>query len=350
MKRPALLLALFATPLACDVEPAGLVPQPVDVNVVGSATVAFDNLRLVAMVEGEDGALAFGPDVAITSTGTPVTIELTHTPDLGASPQQFPLRLTSDGQGLLVSRVRLIAYLDHDRSGSYQDGQSLFGPDQPLGIEQYWRGVASLPDPEAQVGLLSPEAAAGLYDATGGRFSGFVPVQLGGGGELAPDTSGDPFEVDTSRLSIVNADLACRRELRNTTDPEPVIRLWVDRALDPSATCGLDIADCRPVDTSTLTPPALPEGEPVNPFVATHAQCRRRAGLELLVLETRRVRCHPMTCACFDAVDVEAVATSTSAPPAWWPCGDTVDPCPSTLPLYRVDPECFPMDEEDEDE
>lgn len=350
----ALLLAALVCSLSCSPPPdATLAPMPVAVEVVGSTTVALDHLRLVAMYEGDEGLLAFGPDVAVTSTGTPLTLELTHPGDIGPAPRQFGLRLTSDGQGVLVGRARLIAYIDHDRSESFQYGEQIFGPDQPLGIEDFWRGVAWMPQPELQVGGLTSEAAASLYRATGDRYTGIVPVVRVSDTELSPIASADPILVDLTRLSVVNADIACRRQLRNTSDPPPAVRLWVDRALDPGVVCGLEIADCRPVDTSTLTPPALPpppEDRPDNPFVARNAQCRRRGGLEVLVIEEDRVVCNPPTCLCSDHVTIEAVATSTSSAPRWWPCGEEVVRCPSNQPLYRVDPECFEEEDEDNDE
>lgn len=340
---------------ACAPEPATLQPFPASVNVVGSATIAFDRLRLVALLQG-DGPEDFvlGPDVAITATGTPVQLELTHPADLELESLPFALRLSADGAGTLAARARFVAYQDLDDSGDFQIGEALFGPDRPVGLDEFWRGVAWLADPEEQVSLLSPEAAEGYYRATGDRYTAFVPVEVGANNVLSPDLSGEPILVDVSRHTIANADLACRRRLRNIFDPPPEVLLWVDDSLDAEALCGLELGDCRPVDTSTLTPPTLPDPDIVelNPLVDVNAQCRRQGGVQVLVIEEFRVRCETDTCDCYDVTSVLAVATSTSSAdePEWWPCGEAVEYCPSTQPLYRVDPACFPPPEEDDDE
>lgn len=322
--------------------------RDVEVMVVGSATVSYAQLRVVVLFEGDEGELETGADVAVTSTGTPVRLRLTA-PALNTALRREALPLTPNGENIIVARPRIIAYLDLDGSESYQYGAQRFGPDQPLGADGYWHTLGWLPEPEAQLSALSPEGAQRYYEIAGQRYTPFVTLRRKADGTLIADEEGEPLEVDATRLSITPADLACQGNLRNAATPIPEILMWVDRSLEADTLCGLDVADCRPVDTSTLTPPALPDPELDNPFVATYAQCRRRRGLDLLVVETQRLRCEPSTCGCATAVGVVAVATSTSVPaPAWWPCGQQVDYCDSNLSLYRVDPACFPEPEEDE--
>lgn len=347
--RLALLLTCLGG-VGCSPEAASLQPFTVSVNVVGSATIALDRLRLVAVLEGDDpGELAIGPDVTVTATGTPVQLELRSPEGFEVEVESQPLyvQLTDDGWGVQASRVRFVAYLDVDGSGDYQGGESLLGVDQPVGVDPYGQGVAWLADPEAQLAALPAAAIDAFYRATDDAYTPFLPFMVGS--TFMADESGLAIEVDVARHTIVNADLACRGSLYYGVDPPTEVLLWVDRSLDAQTLCGLEIGDCRPVDTSTLTPPALPDPalEALNPFVDTHAQCRQRGGVQVLVVEEARLRCDPTSCLCVNVDSVVAVATATTATPPWWPCGDTVEFCPSSLPLYRVDPACFPPPEDE---
>ncbi len=339
-----ILVAILLSACAACAPPlvAELQPLDVEVMIVGSATVSFDALRVAVRFESLKGDIEMGSDIAITSTGAPYLLRI-EAPSLTTAPAS-DLRLALDGtrDELHLAWPRLIAYLDHDHSGDFDP--SIDSPDQVLGTDSPQNRIGWLVDPEDALSRLSPEATESYYQATGGLYTPFLVYPLPQTTDLLP-VARLAIPIDASRLSIANSDLRCRGLLRNGPELEPEIKLWVDRSLDPAIVCGLDIADCRPVDTSTLTAPELPPQTRINPVVSRTAQCRRRLGVELLVLQEQRIRCDGR-CICAEAVKIEAVATSTSAePPSWWPCGQELPYCDSSLPLYRVDPKCLQEDE-----
>lgn len=335
---------LLSTCVACAPPlEAELQPLDVDIVVVGSATVAFDLLRVAIRFEGQAGEIEMGSDIAITSTGTLQTIRFEPPNLTRGRGSDLSWQFLGTREGVPLGWPRLVAYLDHNRSGRLEAGPE--SVDQIVGADSQQRRVGWLFDTEATLATLSAEGIEGYYQVTGGRYTPFV---LASGGLLSADDEVPPepgIVIDASQLSIVNSDLLCGGFLRNGSEVPAKVELLVDLSLDPAIVCGLDIADCRPVDTSTLTAPVIPSPTGVNPVVRATAQCRRRLGVELLVIENQRIRCTDR-CVCTNHTTIEAVATSTAAEmPAWWPCGDTLSYCDSDLPLYRVDPECDRPDE-----
>ncbi len=351
------LLSLLLGLGACaGPEYAELEPLQIEVLVVGSATVSYDSLRVAVLYQGAQGGLEVGADVAVTATGTATLMTLLPPSTIERGARLEALQLPPSQQALLVARPRILAYLDLDGSESFQNGRQMTGPDQPLGADGYWQTLGRVVDPWAAIASLGPDAAQAYYRLTDNRFTPFIRLGREAGGNLVADTAPEPYALDATRLSITPADLACQGNLRNAESPPNEVLLWVDRSLDALVLCGLEVPHCLPVDTSTLTPPALPQGPVPNAFVARNSQCRRRRGVEVLIVQEDRLRCAPSTCGCANEISIEAVATATSAvKPPWWPCGETVDYCDSPLPLYQADPECYPQpepepDDEDQDD
>lgn len=346
------LLSLALALSACaGPEYSELEPLQIEVMVVGSATVSYDHLRVAVLYQSATGDLEVGADVAITATGTANLMTLFPPARVESGARLEALELPPSLQAVLVSRPRILAYLDLDGSESFQNGRQLTGPDQPLGADGYWQTLGRVVDPWATIQSLGPDAAQAYYRITNDRFTPFMRLGRQAGGSLVADTAPEPYALDATRLSITPADLACQGNLRNAESPPNEVLLWVDRSLDAEVLCGLEVPNCLPVDTSTLTAPALPDGPVPNAFVARNSQCRRRRGVEVLIVQEDRLRCAPSTCGCANEIKIEAVATATSAlKPSWWPCGQTVDYCDSPLPLYQADPQCYPEPEADEDE
>lgn len=352
MRRRGVLLGLaglVGLSAACggsELEPPG--PLEILIRPVGSSTLSLERLRLALLFRGADG-VRVTRDIALTSTGADLPFTLRAPLDLEIPAPQTTVAIGTDGFGLRVQAARFVPYLDLDGSESFQDGRGLTGPDQVLGLESFFRTFGWVIDAETQLGAIPPEAAAAYYDATGGSYAAFVPMFRVNGAFQAL-TSTVPLPVEIDRHAIAPVDLACDRDLRVAPDPPARVRLLVDDRLDAETLCGLELADCAAVTLGPRPVTSTVAGRvDANPFVDERLQCRRRGGLEVFVREIQRLRCRTSDCGCGQEITVEAVATTTTAPPAWWPCGDeAVVDCPSdAVPLYRADPACVPLDSDE---
>lgn len=316
-------------------------------TVVGTSTLPLARLR-VAGIHLQDGAIETTADVAVTSTGTSVVGTL-QAPTI-ALPARSTLNIAVGDQGRFRGyEVRFFGYLDSDGSGGFSNGPDLNGPDQVVAAAPGTDGYAWLPDLAAQLARQIPETVDQFYTLTGGRHTAFVPVrvlrgglsagaQFGGEGVGALATRPVTISVYLTNTESARHILLCSQSLNGAGSTD--VRVQVDPSAGGDLLCALAIPDCTTATVAELEAPELPLDEGQDLTRPITVQCRRSSHREALIVEEDRIQCSSRTCTCDRLTRVEAIVTSTRAKPSWWPCGDVVEFCDSSLPLYRADRNC----------
>jgi hypothetical protein len=317
--RCALLLVASACGVSDRPDP---LPLDIEVTAVGTTTVSLDTLRLAVLYRGME-SLVITNDVAFTSTTTPIalTLEAPELTDPAATSQLFIFM----NERLSVSTAELVTYLDRDASNSFDPTV-----DVVMGLSDVFLAIAWIFELELQLSTISLEATNAYYNATGDRYTDLMLVQFAGPGAYLV-TEPSPISVEISRMSIAAAELTCGRAAL-TFDERSSVRLTIDEALDLGPFCDIGIGTCESADVAALPPVDL---------TRTSSQCVQRGALESLALETVDLSCDTEDCHCTTTRSVRAIITSTTSVPAWWPCGEEIEYCASSLPLYQIDPACF---------
>lgn len=326
--------------LACAPSELGPpLPGEVRLLAVGTSTLSLDRLRVAGLYRNDE-AIDTTADVAVTATGTPVIGVLTApTIDLSA---RSDFRLRVGQQGNFVARgIRFFGYLDADGSGGFSNGPDLNGPDLVVAAAPTSPSYAWLPELNDQLSAQTPETVEEFYSLTGDRYTAFLPFTAPG---LAPTAGSANIPPPTIVVSLATAEFArhallCVQSLAGEDLTEARVR--VDPSAGGDGLCALAIPDCSTATVAELEAPELPRQDLDDLSVQTTVQCRRSGRREALVIESMRLRCSSSPCRCQRVTQVEAIVTSTGATPGWWPCGETVEVCDSSLPLYRADRSCL---------
>lgn len=335
----ALAAALAAGKAGCAPSEIGdLEPLDVVVQVVGTTTVTPARPRISAFLVGQ-GGIAPLADRALTSTRAPIHLTLQPPPAGHITNRLLQARLGTGNGLLLVEPIRFALYDDLDGTAGFQDGMQVLGPDRILAIDEPPRGYGWVPQLEQQLAVPRPPTVSAYYALTGDRYTAFVPLFRPLDGTVALDASTTSVSVDISQAALAPTRLACGQGF-SSPRTEDILHLQVDDALDADALCGLEVADCSAVRIEELDPRGFVPSPPTGAHGNITIQCRRRGALETVVIETNRRLCRPADCVCERFTETHAVLTATTAPPSWWPCGDTIPYCASSRPLYRTDPPC----------
>lgn len=335
MRRPLLLLVLLLLLGGCEAPgPGGPVPLPL--TVFTSTTVQAElptdaPLRLSLSFRGSAGI-----DTATVVFDAPFSPPLTEIEVGGGEVPRLSGRSgevlayvgdVPEGSRLRVRTTDLVLYADRDGDGA------LTSRDRPLSLTT---AVGFAPDITAQLGELSLVAATYYYESTADRVTSYVRIAVLGG-PVGVISHRRPIEVGLTPEVFVRNELGCSPRSADPFDATPTRSVRVANDLDADAVCGLEEADCQPLDlTSAPTDigPRLPSVES-----ARVRACRRNTTLELLVIEDRAARCRD--CACGWATDVRTFVVRTSSTPAWWPCGREDTPyCDVPGSLLAIPGEC----------
>jgi hypothetical protein len=206
--------------------------------------------------------------------------------------------------------------------------------DRVLAVDQDYYTMGAVLDVEALLREAAPALVDLYYEATGGRFTAFVPT-MGSGDYLYLGTADFAYSLSLDDSGLALASLQCLRSVsnRSTTLPPNVV---LDDALD-TALCGLDYGACRSESLEQL--PAPPVGTVRSSGTQRQAVCRRREGLEALAVSETHLECERCTCTSQSVLDV--FVAPSNALPSWWPCGDEVIYCNSEASLTSYPSECL---------
>lgn len=323
-------------------------PAEVQLIAVGTTTLSLDRLRIAGLYSAAD-AIETTADVSVTATGAPV-IGTLMAPAGKVAVRNLQIEVGELGN-FVGGEVRFFGYLDADGSGDFSNGPDLNGPDQVVAAAPPSPSYAWLPELGTQLLNQTPEAVEEFYSFTAGRYTAFLPVRVFGSDGPALGLSSARVFVRSSAtrpttipVSITSPELArhtllCPESLEGEGLTEAQVR--VDPSAGGEVLCALAIPDCTTTTVAELQAPDLPLDEVDSLTLRTTVQCRRSGRRESLVVEVERLRCSTSPCHCERVTRIDAIVTSTGATPTWWPCGNAVDFCDSSLPLYRADPSCL---------
>lgn len=235
----------------------------------------------------------------------------------------------TDGFGLRLRFTDLVLYADGDGDGA------LTSADRPLSVSADVGFAPAIADQLATLSLISADY---YYSTTDDRISSYVRI-ASFGGTIAVIDHLSPIAVGVTPEVFVRNELSCPRIPRIAVpfDRTPTRTVRVAEDLDPDAICGLEEADCLPLDLSV----APPDIDRLLPSVerARVRGCRRSTTLELLVVEDRSAGCRE--CSCGWATDTRAFVVRTSSVPTWWPCGGSDAPyCDAPGSLLDIPAAC----------
>ncbi|MBN1610064.1 MAG: hypothetical protein JW940_25785 [Polyangiaceae bacterium] len=232
-------------------------------------------------------------------------------------------------------RPRVVLYEDvNDNEQLDLPRATSAAPDRVLAIDDDYYTMGAVLDVEALLREAAPALVDLYYEATGGRFTAFIPTRGTGDYVYVGEASFTyTFLLDDSGIAF--ASLECLRNVstRSTALPPNVV---LDDALD-TALCGLDYGACRSDELDRLPAPAVSMVS--SSGYQRQAVCRRREDLEALAVNERRLGCERCECVSESTLDV-FVAAREELPP-WWPCGDQVVYCESESSLTGYPSECL---------
>lgn len=226
-----------------------------------------------------------------------------------------------------VHRPRLLVYEDVDG-----DGTPTGASDRWLGLDADFQGLGYVIDPVATLRDLGLTYEQYFYDATGGRYSAWVRTDWSAGYPVVARRWTPDVVVVLTEPELTKTLVECRPLIPLQTNTTVLV---LDDALDPSL-CGLDTAECTSTNLEDLEPPRL-DTLAYATYVHT-VECHAREDLASLVTVERTMRC--VACRCGLSSTTTAYVTTATAAPEWWPCGDEVPYCPTTLGLTEPDALC----------
>ena len=285
-----------------------------------------------------------------------------------AYPEPRPVNLFFAELALVTGRIvvnvpRIVIFRDDNDSGEF-DVWNLDDPptDRIFGINtQGTTAVAAVRDFDSALAGLPAVDVNTYYDLTDGINTDFLRF-VGATSTLTPsmlNRFGPPIaSLYFEESELPERDIRCVNTRGFQVEPEllPItalgtssrtVSIRVDPGIDVESVCGLTVPDCVPTSTPTMTA-TVPltvrtDGRRVL------SQCRSGARFESLITLDAVLRCGAdCNCGWEERQRVRVVRTS-STPPGW-PCGDAVDYCPSSLPLYLFDEACELEAGEDEDD
>lgn len=237
------------------------------------------------------------------------------------------------GWALTGYRPRLVIYEDRDGdrrldadtspaepfapSGREDDDAGAEGHDWILAMDDYSLSPLALLDPKSAVAQLPLPAAERFYETTLG-LSRFAFASQNGQLLAKAGSVHLARSMDQARS---HAELACGRQTTSAISTS-VVRARVDDALDPIAVCGLDTADCEPVDMEHLRVDWHPRQ---GSYPARFAQCKRGGQLEALIVVETATTC--VSCSCQVQRSVTSYVVARDTEPSWWPCGSVLPYC-----------------------
>lgn len=308
----------------------------VPVGFTGTTTVSLDRLRVAAGAfvdvpaeDEEDEAsrsfVSFGQRASTTTTAT-VTLPL----QVPADPPPPDLFYGRDDEVLLeATQLFFFAYIDEDGDDAFA-----LGTDTVLGVGGS-NGYLHVPDRIEQLGQLGIDDAARYDRSLPPRFGSLVPAV-----DLSLTPEDHPVRLKLEPPSAASVRLACGRSLSSNLPLSVTSSVVLSQELDPVSVCGLELEHCGAADLNALTPPLWPEDDPEAPADHPRARCRRRSGLEAVVLETPTPYCELTNCRCGPRVEVLAFVV-TSTRPAWWPCGTEVPVCDAPGSALQIPSACY---------
>jgi hypothetical protein len=232
-------------------------------------------------------------------------------------------------------RPRVVVYEDangNERLDLEKNGTT--DPDRVLSIDDDYYTMGAVLDLEQLLRESAPPLVDLYYEATGGRFTAFVPT-MGTGDYTYLGARDFEYRFSLEDAGLALASLRCLRSVTTaSTAPSPAVLL--DDSLD-AALCGLDYGDCRSEKLEKLPAPLVSTVR--SSALQRQAICRRREGLEALAVSETRLQCE--RCKCVTDRELDIFIAAREALPSWWPCGDEVDYCKSASDLAGYPSECL---------
>ena len=323
-------------------------PQPSETAVAVYNVLADDtrgNLRLALVwIDDDLRTTADVPVPPVAAEGGEQTVLLPLRSAAGfpiASYQpQETVRIPNTSLMLSGYRPRVVLYDDVDDNGAFTpDVLGHQGPDRVLGIDNGVTSVCALSDLEAALQMMTLEETDMFYAGTGGIFTPFVQVESGSPLIFLPAVF-TPILITVSDAPVPREQLHCGRQNVRVYDSltSPSLRASgiVDVSLDASTLCGSNLATCVTEDFSTMPAPDL-HAVSSDGHVRI-LQCRRGTLAEALVIHSGVRVCD--SCVCEADLHEDAYFAAPDALPTWWPCGDAIPYCDSSLPMYTIDLLC----------
>ena len=315
----------------------------------------------VALLWTTTGTIFASPSVPLPEEGTLVELPLSFIdpPPMNLFFAEFGLARDT----IVVLVPRIAVFRDDDESGGFTawDLEEDSPPDRIFSVNgQGATSVARVRDFEASFSELSAVDVNTYYGLTGGVHTPFIRF-VGRTSTQTPSVlleSGPPIvSMYFEEPVLPERDIRCinARAFQPAPEVAPIgevptssesFELLVDDRVDLEGVCGLSTPDCTAVDITTVTT-TVPEDK-LTPGRRIISQCRAGANFESLITLQAELRCDE--CACDWVARHRAVVVRTSSTPADWPCGEEVEFCPSSLPLFQVDESCAFEEEEEEEE